>query len=174
MKKIKTAIVGLGRLGKEYARNIAFKIKDAELVAACSISEEELTFAKNELGIEAVFSDYGKMLIESDLDAVFVVSSTNKHAEHIIKALEAGLHVFSEKPLAITYEECKHVEEIAAKFPNQLAVVGCVRRFDPSYQYAKKKVDDDQQVALGFGRCLISFYMFLYIFNFICFMFSVY
>ena len=44
MKKIKVGIVGLGRLGKEYARNIAFKIKDAELVAACSLSEDELAF----------------------------------------------------------------------------------------------------------------------------------
>ncbi len=141
MKKIKVAIVGLGRMGKAYAKNLHYKIPDVDLVAACSINKEELAFAKNELGLTNTFSDYDQMLKKVELDAVFVISSTDMHAEHIIKGLKAGLHVFSEKPLAITYKACKKVEAVAAKYPNQLAVVGFVRRFDPSYRYAKNKVD---------------------------------
>ena len=128
-------------MGKEYARNLAFKISNAELVAACSIHPAELAFAKKELGLPHLFSDYEEMLKTVELDAVFVISSTNMHAEHIIKGLKAGLHMFSEKPLAITAKDCKKVEAVAAKHPNQLAVVGFVRRFDPSYRYAKDKVD---------------------------------
>lgn len=141
MKKIKVGIIGLGRMGKEYAKNLTFKIRAVELVAACSINKKELTFAKKELGIKQVYTDYDAMLQEVDLEAVFVISSTNKHAEHIIKGLKAGLHVFSEKPLAITSKECRKVEKVAAKYPNQLAVVGFVRRFDPSYRYAKDKIE---------------------------------
>ncbi len=142
MKKINVGLVGLGRLGKEYAKNLAFKIRAANLVAVCSIVPEELEFAKNELGVQNLHNKYEEMLEQEELDAIFIVSSTNMHADHIIKALEAGLHVFSEKPLAITKSECEKVETVAVKYPNQYAVVGFVRRFDPSYQYAKQKVEE--------------------------------
>lgn len=140
MKKINIGIVGLGRLGKEYAKNIAFKIRHANLIAACSIHQEELDYAQKELGVPHLFTSYDQMLQLQGLDAVFVISSTNKHPEHIMKALEAGLHVFSEKPLGTSIAECLEVEAVAAKYPNQLAMVGFVRRFDPSYRYAKDKV----------------------------------
>lgn len=140
MKKINIGIVGLGRLGKSYAENIAFKIRNAELLAACSLDKDELDWAKEEVGVEHCFEHYEDMLKLDQLDAIFVISSTNMHAEHMIKALEAGLHVFSEKPLAISIEDCLRVEEIAAKYPNQKAVVGFVRRFDKSYRYAWEKV----------------------------------
>lgn len=141
MKKIRIGIVGLGRLGKRYAENIAFNIRNSELVAACSVATEELDWIKEKIGIQHLYSDYDKMLEHQGLDAVFVVSSTNMHAEHLIKALEAGLHVFSEKPLAVSAADCLKVEAALSKFPNQTAVVGFVRRFDPSYRYAKDKVD---------------------------------
>ena len=142
MKKIKVGIVGLGRLGKEYAKNLAFKIRTSDLVAACSLDEAELRFAQQELGIVHLYQDYDQLLTHEGLEAVFVISSTDKHAEHMIKALQAGLHVYCEKPLALTVAACSRVEEEAAKYPNQLAVVGFVRRFDPSYRYAKQKVDE--------------------------------
>lgn len=141
MKKINAAIVGLGRLGKEYAKNLAFKIPQVELVAVCSLIKEELEYAKKELNISNVFANYEEMLATCKLDTIFIISSTDMHAEHMIKALESGLHVFCEKPLAITYEACKKVEAIAQRYPDQLAVVGFVRRFDPSYRYAKDRVD---------------------------------
>ena len=146
MKQVNVGIVGLGRLGREYAKNLVFKIRSANLVAACSVVQEELEFAKNELGLSQLYTDFDQMLKQEDLQAVFVVSSTNKHAEHMVKALRAGLHVFSEKPLAINVEECLKVEKVAALHPEQLAVVGFVRRFDPSYRYAKSKVE---QGAIG-------------------------
>ncbi len=142
MKKIKVGIVGLGRLGKEYAKNLTFKIPSAELVAASSIDEGELAFAKEKLGVPYLFKEYAEMLKLPELEAIFVISSTNKHAEQIVAALEAGLHVYSEKPLSSSIEECRRVEAVAAQYPEQLAVVGFVRRFDPSYRYAKQKVDE--------------------------------
>ncbi|NRB51929.1 MAG: Gfo/Idh/MocA family oxidoreductase [Saprospiraceae bacterium] len=142
MKKTKVGIVGLGRLGKEYARNLSFRIRSADLIAACSISEEELDFARTELEVPHLFKDYEEMLKLQELEAIFVISSTNKHAEHIVKALQAGLHVYSEKPLSSSIEECKMVEAVAAQYPKQLAVVGFVRRFDPSYRYAKQKIEE--------------------------------
>ncbi len=143
MKTVKAGIVGLGRLGKNYAENLRFRVRNVDLVAACSINAQELEYAKNELTVKNVYSDYDKMLKKEDLDTVFIISSTDQHVEHFTKALKAGLHVFCEKPLALNVASCKKVEALAAERPNQFAVVGFVRRFDPSYVYAKEKIDED-------------------------------
>ena len=142
MENVKVGIVGLGRLGKRYAENLQFKVRHAELVAACSLIPQELAYARDTLHVPNVYTEYESMLSNKRLDAVFVISSTDKHAEHMALGLEAGLHVFCEKPLALDLASCERVASIAAGRPDQCAVVGFVRRFDPSYAYAKKKVDD--------------------------------
>lgn len=95
-RKVKVDIVGLGRMGMEYARNLRYKINNAELVAACSLSDKELQYASKELGIPNIFRDYDQMLNLPELEVIFVISSTNEHATHMIKALDTGKHVFSE------------------------------------------------------------------------------
>lgn len=142
MKKVNVGIVGLGRLGKEYAKNIARFIPQANLVAACSINEHELAYVSSEYKIQNLYTSYDKMLANAKIDAVVIVSPTNLHAEQIIKAVEAGYHVFCEKPLAIQLEDCYKVEDVVDKYPNLIAMLGFVRRFDPSYRNAKKKLDE--------------------------------
>jgi myo-inositol 2-dehydrogenase/D-chiro-inositol 1-dehydrogenase len=139
---VRIGVVGLGRLGKRHAQNLVYKVKKAEVVAACSIVPDELAYAKAELGVERVFDDYNQMLHQTDMDAVFLVTSTTLHAQQIISALEAGYHVFCEKPLALTMEECEGVLEVADQHPEQLVTIGFVRRYDPSYAYAKRKIDE--------------------------------
>ncbi|MDP2791053.1 MAG: Gfo/Idh/MocA family oxidoreductase, partial [Rectinemataceae bacterium] len=140
--KLKIGIVGLGRLGKRHAANLAWKVKGAELVAACSVVPGELEWAKTELGIGKVYSDYAKMIAASGIDAVYLVSSSSVHAEQIVQALDAGLHVFSEKPMGVNLAECLMVEKAVASHPDKAFFIGFVRRFDPSYAYAKKLVDE--------------------------------
>ena len=142
METIKVGLIGLGRLGRRYAENLRFRVRFADLVAACSLDKHELNYARDMLQVPHVFTSYEAMLSEADLDAVYIISSTDKHAEHFMAALDAGLHVFCEKPLALDVAACEKVEAHASMRPDQLAVVGFVRRFDPSYAYAKKKVDD--------------------------------
>lgn len=141
MKKVKVALVGLGRLGKQYAVNLARKIKNAELVAVCSLKSHELRWAESEFTYVKLYRDYDEMLRHPGLDAVFILSSTAAHPEHLVKALQAGLHAFCEKPLAICVPDCLEVERTVIQFSQQLAVVGFVRRYDPSYRYAKEKVE---------------------------------
>ena len=77
MKKIKVGIAGLGRLGKVHANNIAFKIPNAELTAACSIVPAELEYAKEKLGVTDVYTDYREMLAKADIDAVVIVTTSS-------------------------------------------------------------------------------------------------
>ena len=142
MKIVKTGIVGLGRLGQKYAENLHFKIPNADLVSACSIKEAELDYAHDTLGIDHTYTNLEDMLSNESLDALFIISSTNQHASHFITGLRAGLHVFCEKPLSLDEASCMAVQQEAAARPDQYAVVGFVRRFDPSYAEAKRKVED--------------------------------
>ena len=140
MDELNVGVVGLGRLGKKYAEVLQWSIKNINLIAVCSINAEELSYARNTLKVPYVYNNLDDFLAHKKMDAVFIVSSTNLHAEHIITSLEAGFHVFCEKPLAITLDECLRVEKVANQYPDQIATVGFVRRHDPGYAYAMKKV----------------------------------
>lgn len=141
MKKVKVGIAGLGRLGRVHAANLASKIPNAELTAACSIVPAELDFAKNELGITDLYQDYDEMLAKADIDAVVIVTTSGLHCEQIEKALNAGKHVFTEKPLGVDLEQCKQAEKAVEAHPEQIFFLGFMRRYDASYAYAKKKIE---------------------------------
>ena len=141
IKKIKVGIVGLGRLGRLHASNIAFNIPNAELIAVCSIIPEEVESVSKEWGIPFVYSDFSEMIKNKELDAVAILSPSPFHTEHINMALNAGLHVFVDKPLGINVEECRLSEKVVADHPNQIFMIGFMRRYDPSYRYAKQLID---------------------------------
>ena len=142
MKNVKIGLVGLGRLGRSHALNLAYKIKKCSLNVVCSIVQDELDWAKSELGVEHTYNDYQQMLAEADIDAVFLATSTSQHKEQIILALQAGKHVFCEKPLAIHLEDCLAIEEVAKQHPELICMIGFVRRYDPSYYRAWQKIQE--------------------------------
>jgi myo-inositol 2-dehydrogenase / D-chiro-inositol 1-dehydrogenase len=137
---LRVGIAGLGRLGRRHARNLAERVPGAELVAAASPVGDELAWAREALGVEALYPEYEALLRHPGLDAVFLVTPTALHARQVEQALAAGKHVFCEKPLALDVADCERVEEAAARAPGLTAMVGFVRRFDPSYQDAHARV----------------------------------
>lgn len=142
MKEVKLGIVGLGRIGKSHAQNLLNTI-GSRVTAVCSIVSDELTWAKEHIPNVAVFEDYDEMLAKADIDAVFLATTTAVHAEQIVKGFEAGKHVFCEKPLGISAQECRKVSETIRAFSKEkVFMMGFVRRFDPAYSFAKKQIDE--------------------------------
>lgn len=141
-KKVRVGIVGLGRLGYQHAENLAFRIAGCELTAVCSASEEEVIQAKEKLHVPNGYTNYDEMLKNKDLDAIFIASPSSFHCEHIKKALESGFHVFSEKPLGLHLEEAEEIAEIVNNYPNQVFMLGFMRRYDRSYATVKQKIDN--------------------------------
>ena len=137
---LRIGIAGLGRLGQRHARNLAFRVQGASLAAACSPVPAELAWAR-ELGVERLHADYAELLRDPSIDAVFLVTPTSLHADQIVAALRAGKHVFCEKPLSLDVGDCARVEQEAARHPQLKAMIGFVRRFDPSYRDARAKID---------------------------------
>lgn len=153
MRTIKMGIVGLGRLGKKHAENIAFRVPNAELLAVCSIKQDEVDEAQKNWGIKFAYTNYEEMLANKELDAIFIASSSTEHCNQIQLALEAGYDVFSEKPLGITKEEVDHITNIIEKHNDKKFMLGFMRRFDPSYIYAKKKLDSGEIGKPMYIRC---------------------
>lgn len=143
---LRMGIAGLGRLGRHHAENLAFHVRNAQLVWACSPVPTELDEARSQLGIAQVTSDFAQMVQAPDVDAIVLVTPTDLHAQQTIAALEAGKHVFVEKPLALDVADCERVEAVAARHPDRVAMVGFVRRFDASYRRA---YDDMRQGSIG-------------------------
>ncbi len=138
---LRVGIAGLGRLGKRHAAALAFNTPNCKLVAACSPVESERDYARDRLGVASVYNDLDTLLQDNNVDAVVLVTPTSLHADQTIAALKAGKHVFVEKPLALNVPECERVLAVAELHPDQVAMVGFVRRFDPSYQSAFRSVE---------------------------------
>ncbi len=144
MNKLKIGSVGLGRLGEQHAENIANRINGAELTALCDMDENKLSEVSDRLGVKNRFTSFDDMLKMEELDAVVIVSPSALHPLQISAALKAGKHVFSEKPLGTTVEACREAEDSVSKYSDRVFMLGFMRRFDPSYQYAKKRVESGE------------------------------
>ncbi|MEO7851263.1 MAG: Gfo/Idh/MocA family oxidoreductase [Rubrivivax sp.] len=140
---LRIGIAGLGRMGQRHAEQLALRTRGARLVAACSPNIDEHGWARAQLGIGtgALYADYAAMLRDPQVQAVVIATPTTLHAEQTIAALQAGKHVFVEKPLALDVATCESVEAVARQHPELTAMVGFVRRFDAHYQEAKAQVD---------------------------------
>ena len=146
-KTLRIGLAGLGRLGRRYAENLARALPRASLDAVCSPIADEIAWARDTLSVPRSYADYAAMLADPELDAVFLVTPTSLHAEQIEQALDAGKHVFCEKPLSLDLETCRHTVEYAKRHPDRRAMVGFVRHFDASYREAKAHIE-----AGGIGR----------------------
>ncbi len=144
---VRIGMVGLGRMGRRHAENLALRVPGASITAACSPVADELAWARDALRVPRTYADYDELLADRDVDAVWIVTPNSLHPVQIIAALRAGKHVFCEKPLSLDLNECLQVEAEAAKCPHLKVMIGFVRRFDASYQDAQRRI-----AAGGIGR----------------------
>jgi len=135
-------MVGLGRLGMKHAENLAFRVRGAELAAVCALESERVEAARRDWSVPSGYADFAGMLGDAELDAIVIASSSGAHCRQIEQALDAGFHVFCEKPLGVTLEECIQAENAVARHPDRTFMLGFMRRFDPSYRRAKKLIDE--------------------------------
>ena len=127
MEPLRIGIVGLGRLGRVHAENIACRIPGARLTAACTTRPETVEFAR-QLGVTALYTDFDQMLAEAEMDAVAVISTSSDHCRQIAAALDAGKHVFSEKPLGVDLEQCLQAQAAVERHPELTFMLGFMRR----------------------------------------------
>lgn len=139
---MKVGIIGLGRMGMLHLMD-CLNMDGVEVVAAADASKKSLNKARA-LHVERLYPDYHDLLNHpSGLDAVVLSLPNFMHFESIQSALEAGLNVFAEKPLATTVEECHEIVRLVEKSGRKL-MVGHAMRFVEALETMKKKLESGQ------------------------------
>lgn len=148
MEKLRFGILTYGKVAHLHAQALR-SIPEVELAAVWGRNREKREEFARMYGIEA-FDDIAAMIRTAHLDAVLVASPHPQHAEHSLKALEAGAHVLIEKPMALHSVDCDRMIEAAARFKRKLGVIS-QRRWYPAVQRMRAAID-----AGKLGRPMIA------------------
>ena len=139
---VTVGIIGAGRIGKVHVESICTKVPNAQvkILADPFMNDETAAWAKAK-GVQHTTKDYKEVLADPEIQAVLICSSTNTHASISIEAIEAGKHVFCEKPIDLEVAKIKEVIAALEKHPVKYQV-GFNRRFDHNYAAVQKAVAD--------------------------------
>jgi myo-inositol 2-dehydrogenase/D-chiro-inositol 1-dehydrogenase len=137
-KELRIGLIGGGRIGKLHGRNINTSVPGARVVclAETMLNDGHKAWAA-EIGIPKVTKDPADIMNDKNIDAVFICSPTDTHADFIIQAARKGKHIFCEKPIHTYMQKIKEALAEVNKAKVKLQV-GFVRRFDHNH----KKVRD--------------------------------
>ena len=140
---LKIGIIGAGRIGKVHLESISYHVKNATVTAmADPFMNEETEKLIRSYGVSKVTKDYKDILNDKDIDAVLVCSSTDTPAAISIEAINAGKHVFCEKPVDHSIEKIQAVADALKEHPDIKFQVGFNRRFDHNFAAIRKAYDD--------------------------------
>jgi UDP-N-acetylglucosamine 3-dehydrogenase len=142
MEKLRVAVIGCGSIAQhrhlpEYIAN-----KHLELVAVCDINEERALEVAEKFGAKA-YTSYEELLNAGGVDAVSVCTPNYLHAPISIAALQAGVHVLCEKPMATSKQEAEAMIA-AAKESGKKLMIAHNQRFVPSHQKARKLIESGE------------------------------
>jgi len=120
-RKIRIGIIGVGQIGKSHVREYE-PIPGAELIAVADIDKAEAQRVAELHGIPNVYTDFRELLARDDIEAVDVCLHNNLHMPVTVAALEAGKHVYCEKPMAGAYVDAEAMVQKAQQVGRKLAI----------------------------------------------------
>ena len=123
--------IGTGSMGTGDARDHA---RFGDIVAVCDVDNRHAERCRNDdkagKGLADVYRDYRRVLDRPDIDVVSIVTPDHWHVKIAIEALQAGKHVFCQKPLSLTLEENRLARAAAEKYPHLQFFIGTQQRSD--------------------------------------------
>jgi predicted dehydrogenase len=149
MKKLKTAIIGTGFMGKVHAENVR-RLGNVEIAAVAASSDEKARQFGESIGVERTTGDYHTLLKDPEISAVHVLTPNALHYSMCKAAIAAGKHVLCEKPFTMTSAEAKELVKLAAK----AKLANCIQhnlRYYPVVQQIRRMVE-----AGDLGEILIA------------------
>ncbi len=142
MEKIKMAILGCGGMSGQHAKRYKTN-PDVEVVALCDVNEEivekYIERVLSDAPRPAIYTDAARMYAESKPDAVTIVTPHTMHFDHGMQALEAGLHVFMEKPMVTDSGDAHKLKEAVEK-SGKILVVGYNTPCTPALRFLRDAI----------------------------------
>ena len=138
MNKLKLCLVGVGSIGRRHLR----LLNERDDVTLCVVEPFEPSWQRivEEVGTFERFASLDEALASGNVDAVIISTPHGMHAKMAIQALEAGVHVFCEKPMSDALTECVAMLKAAQK-TDKVFSVGFMFHFDPFVRKVKEIVD---------------------------------
>ncbi len=136
---LSVGIIGAGRIGKVHAENLAFRVPEARALAITDLNRDAAERVASRCGIPTIAGSVDQILADPAIQAVLICSSTDTHADLIVRAAQAGKHIFCEKPIAHSLAKI----DAALAAVQQAGVklqVGFNRRFDPNFARVRAAV----------------------------------
>lgn len=130
MRKVRTAIIGCGKVGHLHAAALQ-ELPESDFVAVCDSSLERAQAFASQYGTPTAFSDPAEMFRTARVEAVMLCTPHPLHAAHAVIAAEHGVHILVEKPLAASLADCDRMIAAARKGGVKLGVVSQRRFFEP-------------------------------------------
>lgn len=130
-EKARIALIGTGSRG-QYHIHALLSMQHVEIVALCDIYPPNLVNAAKLCPKAKIYTNYQKLLESNDIDGVVIATPLNWHAPMVLDALSAGKHVFCEKSMALTMDQCKAIYD--AYMQSDKVLYFCMQRmFDEKY-----------------------------------------
>lgn len=126
-------------MGRNYADYIAYRIPRANLSAISDIAETAMASCAEALNVSKCYKRYEDLIADKEVDAIVIVTSTSTHKLMIIEAAKQGKAIFCEKPLTLSLQEGRAIEQALAQ-TGAFFQMGFMRRFDRGYAAAKRKI----------------------------------
>jgi predicted dehydrogenase len=120
--KVRIGIIGVGQIGKHHLNIYGQKVEDARIVAIADINEAEAQRVSQVYDIPSVYTDFRELLKRDDIEAVDVCLHNNLHMPVTVAALEAGKHVYCEKPMAGAYRDAEVMYQTAKRLKRKLSI----------------------------------------------------
>lgn len=148
VKILKIGIIGLGSICEKAYLPVITSLQGIELVFCTRNLERLSTFSKKYRVVECTSSV--DELINKNIDAAFIHTATESHAEIVEKLLNNNIHVYVDKPISYNYEDSVRLSDLAKKM-NKIFMVGFNRRFAPMYSRLEK-IGDPSIIKLEKNR----------------------
>ena len=139
MKRLNVGVIGLGRLGRVYVRDLAGRIPETKVVAVADPIGNLAKEIAAEFDVPRSYTDPLAMIDDKDVDAIVIVTPTHIHREQVIAAAKSKKPTFCEKPPALSLAEVAEMKAAIEK-SGMFFQMGFMRRFDPGYAAAKKEI----------------------------------
>lgn len=152
MKKLKIAVIGTGGIAKAFHVEALSKMENVELVALCDIKIEKAQELAKTYNVANVYENYKDVLEIEGLDAVDICTPNYLHSIIAVEALNKGLHVFCEKPDAVSVEEVLKMKN-ASEENNKTLMVMRNNRYWETSKFLKNYIRDGKMGEVYTGRC---------------------
>lgn len=140
MRKLGVGVLGVGEMGRRHAENLRRLVPHAQLVAVADVNAERARSTAAELEIENSYGSLEAMLECKALDAVVIATPDKFHAASVKAVAAAGKDMLCEKPLALTISDAHELLAAVSKAGVRMQV-GFMRRYDPAYSAAMKRIE---------------------------------